>query len=77
MNKEMIKPYFPYGIRVAANGCYKETSIIKELFDNSFLVEDYWKHTLEIPYDTDEYKLVLHPVTVEHFQTPLRVNSKN
>lgn len=21
MNKEMIKPYFPYGIRVAANGC--------------------------------------------------------
>ena len=72
----MIKPYFPYGIRVAANGCYKETSIIKELFDNSFLVEDYWKHTLEIPYDTDEYKLVLHPVTVEHFQTPLRVNSK-
>lgn len=76
MNKEMIKPYFPYGIRVAANGCYKETSIIKELFDNLFLVEDYWKHTLEIPYDTDEYKLVLHPVTVEHFQTPLRVNSK-
>lgn len=76
MDKEMIKPYFPYGVRVAANGCYKETSKVKELFDNSFLIEDCWERSLEIPYDTDEYKLILHPVTVEHFHTPLRVNAR-
>ncbi len=74
MDKEMIKLYFPYGIRVAANGCYKETSKITTLLDNSFLVKDCWEHSQEIPYDTDEYKLILHPVTVEHLYTPLRVN---
>lgn len=76
MDKEMIKPYFPYGIRVAVNGCYKETSKITELKDTSFFIEDYWRHVLKIPYDTDEYKLVLHPMTVEHLYTPLRVNSQ-
>ncbi len=76
MEKEMIMPYFPYGIRVATNNSYKETSIIKELYDESFLIVDCWDHYSEIPYNTETYKLVLHPVTFAHLRTPLRVNMK-
>lgn len=76
MDKEMIMPYFPYGIRVATNDSYKETSIVKELHADSFLIVDRWDNRSRVPYDTELYKMVLHPVTFEHLCTPLRVNTK-
>ncbi|MDE5639937.1 MAG: hypothetical protein K2I47_09205 [Odoribacter sp.] len=76
MNKEMIMPYFPYGIRVATKDSYKDTAIVKELYADTFLIADCWNRCSEIPYNTETYKLVLHPVTFEHLRTPLRVNAQ-
>lgn len=76
MDKEMIVPYFPFGIRVVSNDSYKETSMVKELYSDSFLIVDRWDNSSKIPYDTELYQLVLHPITFEHLYKPLRVNTK-
>lgn len=76
MDKEMIMPYFPYGIRVACDNVYNETWLVKELLADSYRITDWWGNCSEIPYTSDAYKLVLHPVTVEHLNYPLRVNRR-
>lgn len=77
MNKGMLKPYFPYGIRVVCCKNCNETLKVKSLLDDCFVTADWWGNLKKIPYNTTEYELILRPVTYIQLTQPIRVNCKD
>lgn len=50
--------------------------MIKELHCKFVRVEDDWNNSFTIPYSSEMYKIILHPITAEHLSKPLRVNKQ-
>lgn len=76
MEKQMIMPYFPYGVKVVHNKNYNNIMTIKVLHDKYYEAHGLWNNVERIPYESDLYRMALHPLTYDYLTTPIKINCR-
>ncbi|CCZ82678.1 hypothetical protein CE91St19_23040 [Odoribacter laneus] len=71
MNAKMLLIHYPYGLRIVCVKSLSEDFIITKLNEHDYEAKSRWDKYVTVPYDSEEYKIVLHPLS--HLTKPLKV----
>lgn len=74
MNRKIMLPYYPYGLRVVSTRNYKETFLIRLLDEDCYVISDYWRKKYKVSYESEDYKPILYPIS--HVCQTIRTNNK-
>lgn len=74
MNRQILLPYYPYGLRSICLKKPSESFLIKELNEAYYEALDWWERPFQIPYHSPEFRIVLH--ALEDIYRPLKVNNR-
>ena len=63
MNAKMLLIHYPYGLRIVCVKSLSEDFIITKLNEHDYEAKSRWDKYVTVPYDSEEYKIVLHPLS--------------